>query len=118
MYIEHIKSNLQSVMTHTSQGFIMAGKSLTGKNMAVLGQNSHFSPAIIIPSKVVRFNGNLSFKFLSICECTRLSSGSFAVVRDDSDGLYRRGLVTQATGRSFGVSLNGETVVQVSQGSF
>ena len=36
-----------------SAGFIMAGKLLTGKNMADLGQNRHFFPAIIIPSKVV-----------------------------------------------------------------
>ena len=30
----------------------MAGKLLTGKNMADIGQNRHFFPAIIIPSKV------------------------------------------------------------------
>ena len=30
----------------------MAGKLLTGKNMVDLGQNPHFFPAIIIPSKV------------------------------------------------------------------
>ena len=40
-------------------------------------------------------------------------SGSFVVVRDDSDGLYRRGMVTKSSGRSYEVSLNGETIVQV-----
>ena len=39
-----------------SAGFIMLGKLLTGKNMADLGQNRHFCPAIIIrpnPDKVL-----------------------------------------------------------------
>ena len=35
-----------------SAGFIMAGKLLTGKNMADLSQIRHFFPAIIIPSKL------------------------------------------------------------------
>ena len=51
-------------MTHTpietqkaeSAGFIMAVKIIDGKNMADLGQNRHFLPAIIIPSKVTREN--------------------------------------------------------------
>ena len=51
MFIEHIKSNVQSVMTHTPRKpkklrrwiFIMAGKLLTAKNMVDLGQNRHFS---------------------------------------------------------------------------
>ena len=40
-------------------------------------------------------------------------SGSFVVVRDNSDGLYRRGMVTRATGRSYEISLNGDTILQV-----
>ena len=35
------------------------------------------------------------------------------VVRDNSDGLYRRGMVTRATGRSYEISLNGDTILQV-----
>ena len=46
---------------------------------------------------------NLNFDF----------SGSFVVVRDNSDGLYRRGMVTRATGRSYEISLNGDTILQV-----
>ncbi|KAL5264641.1 hypothetical protein ACHWQZ_G005654 [Mnemiopsis leidyi] len=38
--------------------------------------------------------------------------GSFVVVRDNSDGLYRRGMVTRATGRSYEISLNGDTILQ------
>ena len=36
----------------------MAGKLLTGKNMADLGQNRHSFPAIIIPSKGYKNNCN------------------------------------------------------------
>ena len=57
MFIGYIKSNVQ--MTHAPRnpkswvgGFYYAGKLLTGKNMADWGQNRHFFPAMIIPSKV------------------------------------------------------------------
>ena len=61
MFIEHIKNTVQSVMTHTPlkskklsrRVLLWRGKLLTGKNMANLGENRHFFPAIIIPSKVM-----------------------------------------------------------------
>ena len=62
MFIEHIKSNVQTAKFHKpylpetqrseSAGFIMAGKLLTGKNIVDLGQNRHFFPAIVIPIKL------------------------------------------------------------------
>ena len=67
MFIEHIKSNVQSFMTHNPQKpkklsrrvfFIMVGKVIDRENMADLGQNHHLFPAIIIPSKVVTWENS------------------------------------------------------------
>ena len=55
-----LKSSEQSVMTQSPQKpkqlsrrvFVMVGKLLIWKNITDLGQNRHFFPVIIIPSKV------------------------------------------------------------------
>ena len=70
MFIEHIKSNVQSFMTHTPQKpkklsrrvLLWRGKLLTGKNMVDLGQNRHFFPVIIIPTNVGQIGFNVRCK--------------------------------------------------------
>ena len=63
MSIEHIKSDVQSVMTFTPQkpkkaessGFIMTKKIIDREKYSGLRPKLPFFPAIIIPSKICKF---------------------------------------------------------------